>query len=93
MCAPGIRSLSFPNNSHIIASDRIDLLFKVNVEFLHYGHVVSIRGITNNLLIFSVNKIMAEKFYRDDRVRKTRGQDSGWKRRGGYYDSKVNGRL
>lgn len=74
MCAPGIRSLSFPNNSHIIASDRIDLLFKVNVEFLHYGHVVSIRGITNNLLIFSVNKIMAEKLYRDDRVRKTRGR-------------------
>lgn len=49
---PGLKSLCFPNNSHIIESDRTDLLFKVNVEFLHCRHVVSIRGITSNLLIF-----------------------------------------
>ena len=49
---PVIKSLSFPNNSHIIISDRIDLLFLKNVEFLHYRHVVLIRGITNSLLVF-----------------------------------------
>lgn len=46
----------------------MDSLFKVNVPFLHYRQVVSIRGITNNLLIFLKKKIMAEKLYRDDRV-------------------------
>lgn len=42
----GIKSLSFPNLSRIIVSDRIDLLFQKNVEFLHHRHVVLIRGIT-----------------------------------------------
>lgn len=74
MCAFGIRLLFFFNNFYIIVFDRIDLLFKVNVEFLYYGYVVLIRGIINNLLIFFVNKIMVEKLYRDDRVRKIRGR-------------------
>ena len=52
MCMPGIRSSSIPNNSHIIVSDRIDLLLQKNVEFLHNRHVVSIRGITNNASLF-----------------------------------------
>lgn len=51
-------------------ADRIDLLLNVNVEFLHYSHVVSVRGITNDLLIFSKKKT-AEKLHLDDRVWKT----------------------
>lgn len=49
---PVIQSLSFPNNSHIIISDRVDLLFLKNAEFLHCRHAVLIRGITNSLLVF-----------------------------------------
>ena len=73
---PGIRSSSIPNNSHIIVSDRIDLLLQKNVEFLHNRHVVSIRGITNNALLFFffLKKIMAEDLFRVDRVWKTQSR-------------------
>lgn len=67
----GIKSLSFPNQSRIIVSDRIDLVFQKNVEFLHHRHVVLIRGITIYSFVFYFKKIMAEKLYRVDRVWKT----------------------
>lgn len=54
-----VRFLSFPNNSHILVSDRRELLFKVNVELLLYSHIDAVRGIRNNLLISLKKKIRA----------------------------------